>query len=339
MPHGPADGRHATRSPTTRILRVVATLTLMSIVAVGCSSQGREGDKSELVGVGPISEEGNDHLVGVGPISEEGNDHRRNETESGTVEPFVAALEKAFGYSLVDIEWATDRAIADRLADCMVLEGWEFERVVPPRFDATATKRTTAADQALSNLFEWDPVHRIDASSPPEFDQDQYNSDEATCFEAAITEIPSPVSSAWSWLGSQTEGVRAAVASDIRTVEALIEEQRCLNATGYDSATLHEATESFVRDSYDVVAEVREGSKELDDAVGDLDVLAAQEREIWDLTEPCVAERLRIVGIVAGETQAAWLEENGDRLATAVAMLSEDIKELGSQLQAIVTES
>jgi hypothetical protein len=77
----------------------------------------------------------------------------------------------------------------------------------------------------------------------------------------------------------------------------------------------------------------------LDDAVGDLDVLAAQEREIWDLTEPCVAERLRIVGIVAGETQATWLEENGDRLATAVEMLSDDIKELGDQLQTIAAES
>lgn len=308
-----------------RLARMLGFAVLVSIVTVGCStsSGGESGDTT----------------IATSPPPDGSVASPTNTLETTDGLSFKAALEDAFGYSLADIEWATEREFSDRLADCMIAEGWEFERVVPPRFDASADNRTTAAEQALNDLTEWDQSAEADEIPLAGFDQDEYNRAEAKCNETVVDEVPTPGSSAWSWLASQTEDIQAEVTSDPRTVDAQIQEGRCLSETGYDEATLDQANESFTQQSFAIAAEVREGSTKHEDAVRALEDLSAQQRELWELTEPCIDERLRIVGLVTTEKEAAWLDANGDKFAVAVARFVEDMDELKHQLDSMAPES
>ncbi|KAA3638063.1 MAG: hypothetical protein DWP92_06825 [Armatimonadetes bacterium] len=128
------------------------------------------------------------------------------------------------------------------------------------------------------------------------------------------------------------------MASDPRTIDAQLQEGRCLSATGYDRTTLHQANESLDQQSWAIAAEFRAGSTTYEDAVRALEDLSAQQSQLWELTDPCIDERLRIVGLVSAEKEAAWLADNGDVFAVAVARFVEEIDHLKHQLDAIAGE-
>lgn len=305
--------------------RVVGVVILLSILTVGCSaSSGTVGGETTIAATSPSDASVESPPDTTGPTGDLS---------------FKGALQDAFGYSLADIEWAAERELSDRLADCMIAEGWEFERVIPPRFDASADNRTTSAEQALDDVDEWNRQSESEETPSPGFDQGEYNRAQAQCFETSAADVPNPASSAWSWLATQTEDIQAEVASDPRTIDAQSQEGRCLSETGYDRTTLQQANEAFDEQSWAIAAEFRGGSITHDDAVRALEELSAQQRELWELTDPCIDERLRIVGLVAAEKEAAWLADNGDVFAVAVAGFVEEIDHLKRQLDAIAGES
>ncbi len=248
--------------------------------------------------------------------------------------PLERALEEAFGYALSDIEWASERAVAELVADCMIGRGWEYERSVPERFDPSSIERRTAGEQARFDLEQGEAPAEAGAEDPPEYDNDEHE-----CWQDAIDEVPEPASSARDWLYSETEGLYDRVSSDPRVVDAKIAEERCVAGAGYDAATLNDMRNAFTEEAYTIFVSVRSGEVDSEVAFEELDELAAEERRVWDATDPCIEARLDVERTVARELEAKWLEDYGDRLAVAVAELKDDLAELSDQLAAITAES
>lgn len=239
-------------------------------------------------------------------------------------------MEDVFGYSMGDLTWASERLAAERLSDCMISRGWDFDRTLPERFDPSAHERLTTADLALIELEQqgWD--HGGDAEEPPE-----YSRDEADCWESVVGSVPDPASAAWSWIHGQAEDLYHRVAADLRVVDAKAEEMKCIAAAGYDPNSVRDVSNSFTDAVQNVVGSVWSGDKDVDDVVDELLALAEEEGRMWSAVDPCVNARLEVAGTVARELEAEWLAENADRLAVAVAELESDVSELGEHLEAI----
>ncbi len=248
--------------------------------------------------------------------------------------PLERALEEAFGYALSDIEWASERAVAELVADCMIGRGWEYRHSVPERFDPSSIERRTAGEQARFDLEQGEASAEAGAEDPPEYDNDEHE-----CWQNAIDEVPELASSARDWLYSQTEGLYDRVSGDPRVVDAEIAEERCVAGAGYDAATLNDMRNAFTEEAYTIFVSVRSGEVDSEAAFEELDELGAEERRIWDATDRCIEARLEVERTVARELEAKWLEDYGDRLAVAVAELKDDLAELSDQLAAIAAES
>lgn len=258
-------------------------------------------------------------------------------TQSGAtnvVDPLEEALEDLFGYSLSDVSWAAERAAAELLAACMSESGWEYEIVVPERFDPMGFERVPAGESALEDIDQ-----RIERESeliedaPAVVNEDpQFAVDEADCWRTAVESIPDPVSSAWSWLHSETSGLYDRVAADPRVVEAKATEVRCLEQTGYEATTVTELDNGFERRAYEVYESVRAGEMARDQAAETLEALSSEQRAMWTATDRCNDMTVAAIRDVAHELESEWLTANHGRLAAAVQDLASDVEQITDQL-------
>lgn len=253
-----------------------------------------------------------------------------SEVETEALDSLDRAMEQAFGYTLSDIQWAFDRAVADLIADCMISRGWEYERSAPERFDPSSIERHVAGEQARIDLERREAAAEADTEEPPEFGQD-----ENQCWQNAIDKVPDPASEAQNWLSSQTEGLYDRVSSDPRVIDAEVTEERCIAGAGYDAATLNDTRNGFTDQADAILMAVRQGTLDREAALEALEKLATEERRISDATDPCIDARVQVERTVARELEAQWLEDHGDQLAVAIAQLEDDVDQLSDELEAI----
>ena len=247
-------------------------------------------------------------------------------------------LEAEFGVTVDEMRKAVDRARADVLQACLVAEGWPIEPgMIGPEFFADPQPPVAISAAGASVVAgKVELVETGDGTldqegpwSDPVFATEEFVGDEMKCFEEALAAFEDPVMEARRWLDNELAGVYDRVSSDPRMVEADAEERRCLREAGGDPyATLNEIVEA----AGTLTREYMEGSRSQEETLAELRDLQRREEELLAAIGPCIEARLAVEREVVAEYEAAWLAENGERLAAFVAELEDEVAALSEYL-------
>ncbi len=246
-------------------------------------------------------------------------------------------LESEFGVTAEEMRKAVDRARADVMRRCLVMEGWDVdEGLIGPEFFADPQPPAGGSAAGASvvagriQLVETGDVEGDDeVAEDPQLATPEYRMDVRRCLDEAVDAIADPVGAASQWLDAELGDVHARVGSDPRMVEADAQERRCLREAGGDPyATLNEIVDAAGA----VFGEYVEGSRSREETSEVLRDLQRREEEVLAAIAPCLEARLAVEQEVAAEYEAEWLEENGERLAAFIADLGDEVAALADHL-------
>lgn len=295
-----------------RIIRVAAVAAATLISLAGCAVNAENGTASST------DNGGNSELVS----------------------PLFAAIEEMFGHSLDNISWAAERVAAEKAAQCMRNQGWEYDHRVPEKFDPLAIPQLTEAAQVRQSLEEWaqesgDSAGDTSASDkPPDFSQD-----ENTCWQNAYQTTPDPVSEAMGWLSAETQAIYDRVAIDPRYVEAAEQKRRCIADAGYDPDQVDQLKADLADRALAIQSDVTGGVLDLNEAYSELELLDSEERAIAEPVDECESQRLQIEAKIAYDLERQWLSENESRIAATIADLKDQLDALTEELAIIERDS
>lgn len=263
--------------------------------------------------------------------------------------PTDAAIADILGYSISQTTAALDEARFDYIVDCMVADGWDYDRsMLPSHEDPASIDNQPEVGGAARNAIELitaleereqsgtGSTNATSATTPESSNDEDMFAAEAQCFEQAVEEYPDPVEDLYVWVATEQEDLNAIVEADPRYLEAVDEQQRCIADTGHPF-TPQEASNHFQQLVNEIVDQYRQDDLGGPQALEELSALETEEDQVAEDLTPCLQAFLETVRMVRADAEEAWLEENGERLAVALNDLV-DLDPLREQLERIADD-
>lgn len=247
--------------------------------------------------------------------------------------PTDASIAEALGFDLRVVARATDEARFGRVATCMRLDGWEFDRSMLPSTEPLDDPGLTPSSYAGHAQAAIKQITAIE-SAPPDGStvpgptmpvgespaaSEAMSSSLATCWEAAVTAIDYPLEALDRWLATEMVDLNASVGADPRVLAARDTEYRCMAEAGFPYDP--EFSNSVFMESKDIFDAYRDGLIDADEAIALLEPIAEREHLVAEAHVPCILARLEVERTVRAETEEVWLKDHGDRLILAISEL------------------